>query len=146
MKIELRAIPDGEEHESACSCCGRSIYAGCGELHTNARVIADYWYRWPEGHQGRFTMAVAIRDAAGEPIENGGVVALSARIDSENIVYSVLAPEDSPWSDFGAYGPVIDRDRALEASNSSGLFNIVDAISANERRLSSRILACGLKA
>lgn len=106
MEIEVRAIPDGEEHESACSCCGRPIYAGAGELHTGTRVIA-------------------------------------ARMDSENIVYSVLAPEDAPWSDFGAYGQVVDRGRALEASESTGLFNIVDATSANEHRLSSRILVPG---
>ena len=146
MKISVEAIPDGEEHESACSCCGRPVYSGCGELHSDVAALADYWYRWSEGHEGRFTMAVAIRDELGEPVENGGVVVLSGRVDPENIVYSVLSPADSPWAGFGAYGHVIDRDAALANAGPTNLFNIVDAISANEKRLASRVLAWGLKA
>ena len=144
MKISIQAIPGGEEQESECSCCGRPIYSGYGELQTDTVALADYWYRWPEGHAGRFTLAVAIRDELGEPVEQGGVVVLSARVDSDNIVYSVLRPEDSPWDDFGAYGRVIDRETALARAGSTNLFSIVDAISANERRLSSRILDGGV--
>jgi len=146
MNTSVRVIPDGEEHESACSCCGRPIYSGYGELHTDTAALADYWYRWAEGHEGRFTLAVAIRDESGEPVEDGGVFVISGRVDPESIVYSVLEPDDSPFGDFGAYGRVIDRETALANAGATNLFNLVDAISENERRLSSRILSCGLKA
>src|SRR5262249_39698836 len=144
--INIHVIPDGEENELSCSCCSRPIYSGYGELRTDASALVDYWYRWAEGHKGRFTIAVAFRDQFGEPVENGGVVVLSGRVDSENIVYSVLSPEESPLSEFGAYGQVIDRNTALDLAESRNLFNVVDAITANESRLSRRILSCGLKA
>jgi len=139
-KINVTAVPDGDEHTQACSCCGRAIYQGGGDLRSGNLGLADYWYRWSEGHQGRFHLAIHVRGQGGEPIENGGVVVIAGRIDSENIVYFVAEPADSPWQDFGAYGSVISREKALEQAESNGLFDIVDAVAANETRLSSRIL------
>jgi hypothetical protein len=73
-------------------------------------------------------------------------VVLSGQLNAEAIVYSVVEPMDAPWSDFGAFGTVIDRPRALAEAEAADLFNVVDSIVANERRLSSRILSAGLQA
>ena len=134
-------VPDGEEQASTCSCCGRPVYEGCGELQSPDSLIADYWYRWSEGHEGRFSLAVGLYDE--DETRLGQVAVLSTRIEDGNIVYTVLEPADSPWTDFGPFGSVVTREQALSMPN---LFNIVDAISANEPRLSTRILASGLRA
>jgi hypothetical protein len=141
----LIAVPGGEEHIGACTCCGRPTYSGAGELTSSTGELADYWYRWSEGHQGRFTLAIAFRNEFGEEIENGGVVVVSGRVDPHNIVYAVLSAEESPWPDFGAFGKVTERIEALARAESTRLFEFVDAISAGEHRLSSRILSSGLK-
>lgn len=144
--VDVVVVPEGEEHLSSCSCCGRPIYSGCGELEAEGTTIADYWYRWSEGHQGRFNLAIAFRDSKGEPVEDGGVVAIAVRIDSGNIIYTVQEPEEAPWSDFGAYGRVMSRALALREAQATNLFNIAGAVSANERRISTRVLGSGLQA
>ena len=121
-----------------------TTYSGAGELASSTVVLADYWYRWTEGHEGRFALALAFRNEVGEEIEDGGVVVVSGQVSPDNIVYAVLSPENSPWSDFGAFGKVRDREDALARAESTRLFEFVDAISAGEHRLASRILGCGL--
>ena len=116
------------------------MYEGCGELQSHDSVIADYWYRWSEGHEGRFTLAVGLY-AHGERL--GQVAVLSSRITDGNIIYTVLEPTASPWTDFGPFGSVVPREQALALPN---LFNVVDAIAANESRISTRVLASGLRA
>ena len=142
--INVQTVSNGEEHTDSCKCCGRPIYQGCGELRTEGKTLVDYWYRWSEGHEGRFALAVCPRSDNGEP--SVGVVVMSGWLDSEGIHYAVLEPNDSPWPAFGAFGPILSRKQALEGPIAQDLFGLVDAIVANERRLSSRILSCGLKA
>jgi hypothetical protein len=139
-EIPVVARPEGDEVTSSCSCCGRPVHRGAGELVTTDGAIADCWYQWPEGHEGRFSIAVCPRDDDGEPVAGRGVVVVSGRVAAGGIQYSVLEPGDAPWSDFGAYGPVLTRKDALEGPFSRDLFNYIDAIAANEKRLSSRIL------
>ena len=140
----VSAIPDGEEQTASCSCCGRPVYEGCGELQSEATLLADYWYRWSEGHEGRFTLAVSSYDDRGE--RAGGVAVVSGHVTDTDIIYSVLDPEDSPWADFGDFGQVLTRSEALHGPTNNNLFSVVDAVVANESRISSRILACGLRA
>jgi hypothetical protein len=102
-------------------------YSGAGTLTTSSLAVADYWYRWSEGHQGRFTLAIAFRNDFGEEVEDGGVVVVSGRVDPHDIVYVVLTPEESPWSDFGAFGKVTERDEALARAETTRLFEFVDA-------------------
>lgn len=139
------AVPDGNEHISACPCCGRPQYSGCGALQSTESTLADYWYRWTEGHEGRFELAIAFRED-GEPVDNAGVAVVSSRIQGGNLVYTVVGPENSSWSDFGVYGKVLDRTAVIAQATDTNLFGIVDAICANEQRLSNRILASGLHA
>src|SRR5262249_45535517 len=113
---------------------------GAGVLESNGSDLADYWYQWSEGHEGRFIVAVSPCNDRNEP--RGGVVVLSARIDAENLVYSIVEPQDSPWAGTELFGPLLSRAEALEGSLMRDLFELLDAIVANERRLSSRILAC----
>jgi hypothetical protein len=143
-EIDVSAIPDGEEQTASCSCCGRPVYEGSGTLQTESVAFADYWYRWSEGHEGRFTLAISPCSEFGDPI--GSVAVVSGRVTDTDIVYSVLEPGDSPWTDFGTFGAILTRDAALNGEHSHNLFNIVDAVAANERRISSRILASGLQA
>jgi hypothetical protein len=138
--LEVKAMPEGDETTEACPCCGRPIYEGRGVLTSADHDLADYWYRWSEGHEGRFDLAVSPCDDAGAP--RGGVAVLSARLEAGNIIYLVVEPEDSPWKGT-ATAPVLRRAQALDSNLMPDLFALVDAIAANDRRLSKRISECG---
>lgn len=139
--IPCAVEPEGE-YEFFCACCNRPVYDGHGWLMSGKRSLAAFWYQWPEGHEGKFVLAIARFDDAEHLIP--GVAFVSAEIKDEALRYSVCEPEQSPWADFGPFGAVATRESALQ--DRDWLFSLVDAITANDPRLSSRILASGLSA
>ena len=137
--FSVKALPDGEERRSSCPCCGRPIFAGCGHLEIEGKSRFNYWYRWSEGHEDRFTVAIGFGPLTDG--DRGRVVALAGVATQEGIQYSVMEPDASPWgADFGEFGMVLSRREALREAASMQLFAIVDAVAANEKRLSQRLL------
>jgi hypothetical protein len=133
------AEPEGEEIETRCSCCGRSIFWGHGWLTLQAKAIAAYWYSWSAGHPGRFVVKLALFEE--DEVLFPGVISVEAQIDQGSIHYSVLQPEEAVrlGLDLTRFGPALDRTQAL--AHQVHLFAVVDAIAAREKRLSSRILS-----
>ena len=107
---------------------------------SEGRSLAAFWYQWSEGHQGRFRLAVARFNE--EDVLIPGVVCMAAVIKEDALHYGVCEANEAPWPDFGAFGPVAEREHALD--DKDWLFTLVDAITENDPRLSSRILANGL--
>jgi hypothetical protein len=140
--IEVSTTPEGTEFETLCPCCGRPIYWGHGWLDSPNGALAAYWYQWSEGHQGRFVVAVA--RFAGDETLIPGITSVSACIENEAIQYSVLEPGATTWPDLSRFGPLLSREAALQ--HKSKIFALVDAITANDQRISSRILGSGLQA
>lgn len=101
------------------------------------RSLAAFWYQWSEGHQGRFNLAIA--RFTDEEILVPGVVCIRAQIEDQALKFDVLEPSAVPWSSFGAFGAVAERAIALK--DRQRIFSLVDAITANDCRLSTRILA-----
>lgn len=134
----VSAAPEGVENTSACSCCGRAVFEGSGVLSAASGDLADYWYRWTDGHESRFALAISACDADGYPC--GGIAVVACRREGGSMVYSVLEPDKSPWPASQTFGPVLTREQALSGEVVPNLFALVDAIAANEPRLSSRIL------
>lgn len=138
-ELTVTAEPEGTEDTALCECCGRAMHDGYGVLRSGTDDLADYWYRWSDGHESRFHLAISACDSDGNP--RGGLAVLSARLEGENLVYTVLEPQESPWPGSPVFGPVLTREQALSGAIVPGLFALVDAIVAKEERLSSRILA-----
>ena len=107
---------------------------------SGTKSLSAFWYQWSEGHQGRFALAVARFDD--EDCLVPGIVCVTARIEDEALQYSVIEPDSCPWTNFGAFGFVATREVAL--LDRQRVFALIDAISENDKRLSSRILASGL--
>jgi len=63
------------------------------------------------------------------------------RSDEEQLIYTVLEPEQAPWEDNEALGKVLTRKQLSEEVLVPDLFGLVDAIAANETRISSNITA-----
>ncbi|MFS2025999.1 hypothetical protein [Massilia sp. CT11-137] len=126
------------EQESACPCCGRPVYEGEGVLESDSRELAHYGYRWAEGHESRFTIGICALDEHGGNV--AGLAVVSGRGDGEQLIYTVLDPEQAPWGGSASLGKVLTRKELLEDGVIPDLFSLLDAIVANEPRISSRIL------
>jgi hypothetical protein len=130
---------DGEEETSSvCPCCNRPIHEGEGVLCSDAGDLADYGYQWSEGHEARFTLGVAPLDAQGK--RHLGIAVVACRSEGGSLVYTVLDPEDAPWQESDAFGPILGRKELLDDKRMPGLFDLVDAIAAHEPRIATRIL------
>jgi hypothetical protein len=140
QKIPVSVEPEGEEYSTQCSCCGRPVHWGHGWLMSESRPLAAFWYQWPEGHEGRFNLAIA--RFSDEEFLVPGVVCVAARVEGDALVYSILERDECSWSDFGKFGEIATREQGL--LDRQNVFRLVDAIAANERRISSRILGSGL--
>ena len=68
---------------------------------------------------------------------------MAAKIEEQALQYSTLEPEAAPWSGFEAFGHIASREQGL--LDRKNVFALVDAITENDRRLSSRILASSLQ-
>ena len=127
------------ESTSACACCGRSVYEGTGWLLRGDDEVACYLYRWAEGHEVAFSLAVAgTKDGYMRP----GFVAVSCRQKGGDMSFSVAEAADSPWQDSESFGPVLSRQEALDSNGLyPDLWHLVDTIVALEPRLAQRISA-----
>ena len=127
------------ETASECPCCGRTVHEGTGWLLNGTDELACYIYRWTEGHEVAFDLAVAGTEAG---LMRHGFVALSCRQQGGDIHFSVTEPADSPWEDSEELGPVLTRQDALESNGSyTDLWHLVDRIVEHEPRLVQRIKA-----
>jgi hypothetical protein len=129
----------GSETTDVCSCCGRLIFEGEGLLHLDELVLASYGYRYSEGHQARFVLGISPLAKSGEPL--AGLAVVQCASDGESLIYRVLDPIESPWSDSNTLGKVLSRKQLLEDGVLPNLFELVDAVSAREPRISTRVLA-----
>ena len=137
MNDSLTTEPVDSEHTEACTCCGRSIFEGTGWLLQGDRELANYSYRWSDGHDIAFSLAIAGTD--GEHMRNGFVVVSCRRKDTD-LSYSVVEPEDAAWGTTENLGPVLTREQALDPRGLyPDLWSLVDAISELEPRLAARI-------
>ena len=69
--ISVKIEQQGQETQEACPCCGRPIYLGHGVLASAEKELADYWYRWPEGHGKQFMIAISRCDDEGGAVGRG---------------------------------------------------------------------------
>ena len=140
----LTTTPNGDEFQTRCACCDRTIHWGHGWLDQTRPdepepiSLAAYWYHWPDGHEGRHYLAIARFDDEEELVP--GVVCVAAAIRAGQIEYRLCDTDESPWHDLGALGAVIGRAEAL--GDRERIFRLVDEIESLEPALHVRVLAC----
>ena len=127
------------ETTSDCVCCGCPTHQGTGWLLRGDDELASYRYRWVEGHDIAFSLAVAGTESG---FMRPGFVAVSCCQKGEDLSYTVIEPPDSPWEDSESLGPVLSRQEALRPNGLySDLWHLVDTIVEHEPRLAQRIKA-----
>lgn len=128
-------IEEDEFDPIECSCCGEKIQRLCGRIENEfGEADADYWLRIPEGHKGKYTIAVSL--------SNGGevrVASIYGELREDRLIYWIQGRDDAPWLDFGDYGNVMERDEVLNDLYKSLFFDVVDTVAFQDSRLLSHI-------
>ncbi|MEM8501408.1 MAG: hypothetical protein AAF542_25590 [Pseudomonadota bacterium] len=138
-KIDIWIDELDTELESKCPCCNKPSYEGEGVVGCAQGELAYYGYRWTEGHEVRFTLGIVALELNGDI--RPGMAVVSGHTDNDSLIYTVKDPHSSPWTDSEKLGPILTRHQILEENVFPELFAFVDSITANDQRLSNRILA-----
>jgi hypothetical protein len=125
--------PDERERTDPCRCCGRPTRSACGAIIADGREIASYWYRWPEGHEGRFAIAVAWDD--GEPF----VATATAQASRLGIRYGLHEVPECPFGDMSDYGRHVGRSELMSLPAARTFWKFVDVIASHEPNLHPRV-------
>lgn len=124
-------IEEDEFDPVECSCCGEKIRRFCGCIENEfGEIDADYWLRIPEGHKGKYTIAISL--------SNGGqtrVASIHGELRETGLVYWIQDRAEAPWLDFGDYGQVMNKEDVLNDLYKSLFFDVVDKVAAVDSRL-----------
>jgi hypothetical protein len=115
------------------------VHEGHGWLLRGEDEVACYAYRWVEGHEIKFLLAIAGTTASGH-MRNGFAV-VSCSQQGQDLHYSAVDPDQSPWEESDELGRPLTREEALDPAGAyPDLWELTDAIALYEPRLESRIV------
>ena len=97
-----------------CKCCGETTHMVYGLVYHEGSAHAVYFAGWSEGHRDEgLRLAVSIGDWGNDSGPDDRVaIGLSARLVKPQVLFDVVAPEDSPWGSYELIGPMLPKDEA----------------------------------
>lgn len=131
-------LEQGEESmPTACECCGRYSRTVHGFVYRNDDAYAVYYAGWSEGHPERgVTMAIAMGEWGDDSDASDRVsVGVRAFASSSEIHFSILDPEESPWSRTDLLGDMIPRKVALHHPSLKEVFTIAEVLVEHDFRV-----------
>lgn len=118
---------------SVCHCCGRESYLGHGFIYKNGDAYAVYYVGWAPSHSDKkVSFAIAIGEWGDSSTSaDRTCFGLEAYEGEQEILFRVIEPADSPWSNTGLLGKMISRQDALKHSLINNIFNIAEYVVRN---------------
>ncbi len=103
------------KNASTCHCCGKKSCVGHGFVYKNDDAYAVYYAGWSDAH---FDKKVSVALAIGEwdddsTVDDRTCFGVEASEGKDEILFRVIEPAESPWSDTDLLGPMLGRDQAL---------------------------------
>jgi hypothetical protein len=108
-----------------------------GFAYDDQEPHALYYAAWNTKHIDRgVTLVVSL----GDFVEGSGpwsrrAVAIECRVTEEEYRFSVIEPDDSPWSDAAVLGEVLPRDGALKHPDIQEFFHIAEHVVQDDPRV-----------
>jgi hypothetical protein len=122
LQIDYQNVMD------ACSHCEEDYVVTRGSVYRDGQGISIYLAALHQCKAGRAAhLAVAVQSGR-EGFDETCAVALQARASEDQIVFSPVDWELSPWKDEGYLGRLLSRDEALESDKKSTFFHIADHV------------------
>jgi hypothetical protein len=116
MKMASLRLEIGEDEKGhTCECCGHPSSTGHGFVYRDDTAFAVYYAGWCEAHRDRgVTLAIAIGEwDEGSTVDQRTCFGIEAYEGQDEILFSVIDPELSPWPDTKLLGRMMRRDEAL---------------------------------
>lgn len=115
---------------SICPCCGRASRIGHGFVFKYGDAHAVYYAAWSEAHpEKRVSLALAIGEWGDESTNKDRICfGLEVWEGTEEILFRVIDPEESPWPETDLMGKMISRDEALTHQLLKEVFVIVEEV------------------
>jgi hypothetical protein len=132
---ELAIEPDGEADHAPCSDCGRSTRSVWGYVSNEDGARAVYFIRWTDGHRERGAQLILSIGAWGEGSHprDRSAFGFECRVDVSPS-FMLVDADGLPWGSEELLGTKLTRDDALAHPLKAEVFDILDALVAQERR------------
>ncbi len=135
--IRLELGDEAPSHH--CDCCGGETHAVHGFAYEDQEPHALYYAAWNTNH---IDQGVTLVVSLGDFLDGSGpwsrrAVAMECRVADEEYRFSVIEPEQSPWSDATVIGEVLPRERALGHPDIAEFFHIAEHVVQDDPRVKS---------
>jgi len=127
---------------STCHCCGKKSCVGHGFIYKNDDAQAVYYVGWSDAHSDKkVSFALAIGEWDDESTNNDRTCfGLEMYEGKEEILFRVIEPLESPWSDTDLLGHMLARKDTLAHPLVNEVFAIAEHIVRNHTALSEYLL------
>ena len=118
------------KNASTCICCGKESCVGHGFVYKNEDAYAVYYIGWSDAHADKkVSIALAIGEWDDDSTnDDRACFGVEASEEKDEILFRVIEPTESPWSNADLLGPMLTRDQVLSHSLLKEVFLIVENI------------------
>ena len=126
MTIRLELGPEGAPHQ--CECCGGQTSSVHGFAYEDDAPHALYYAAWNSKHVDQ---GVSLIVSLGDFEEGSGpwsrrAVAMRCWVAEDQFRFSVIEPDESPWSNATVVGEILGRQAALDHPDIKEFFHIAE--------------------
>ncbi|QTD48892.1 hypothetical protein [Sulfidibacter corallicola] len=103
------------EEKSTCHCCKRISYNGHGFVYKDNDAYGVYYAAWsPEHEVKQVSFAISLGDwDSSSTIRDRTCFGFQITDDRDDVTFSAIGPESSPWPNSDLLGEMISRQSAL---------------------------------
>jgi hypothetical protein len=134
LRLEMGEHREGD----SCEHCGAKSRTAHGFVYRNNDAYGIYYAGWSEGHpeQG-VSLAIAVGEwSEGSSPADRVSIGVRAVPAASSVDFTVLNPNESPWSDTPLLGRMLERDQALAHPVLNEVMHIAEHIVCDDTRVS----------
>lgn len=118
------------KNASTCHCCGKKSCVGHGFVYKNDDAYAVYYAGWTDAHlDKKVSIALAIGEWEDDSTSDDRTCfGVEVSEGQDEILFRVVEPSESPWSDTDLLGPMQSREKGLSNPLLKEVFEIAENI------------------
>lgn len=118
------------KNASTCHCCGKKSCVGHGFVYKNDDAYAVYYAGWSDAHlDKKVSIALAIGEWGDDStIDDRTCFGIEASEGKNEILFRVIEPDESPWSNTDLLGPMLTRYQGLSHPLLKEVFVIAESV------------------
>jgi hypothetical protein len=131
--------PGGSSVSGTCPDCGNETINVWGYAYRDEQAHAVYFIRWTRGHPERGAqLAISIGAWGGDATPDGrSCIGIECRLIDGAPAYRIADAAETPWAKEAFLGRMLLRDDVIGTPLAQQVFDVLDAITADETRFGS---------